>query len=87
MRKKRIYKVKDCFEFVCPNLWEKLEKTKDTNIRSCNNCEKKVYKATTIEKMNQLANEGKCVAFYEYEMFTIGLVMPPEFNLDPKPEK
>ena len=85
MRKRRVYKVQDCFEFVCPELWDKLDLTDDKNIRSCNSCEKSVYKATTKEKMYQLADEGKCVAFFEYEKMTLGLVTPPEYNINPEP--
>ena len=84
MRKRRVYKVQDCFEFVCPELWDNLEKTEDKNVRSCNSCEKSVYKATNKEKMYQLAGEGKCVAFFEYERMTLGIVRPPELNFDLK---
>ena len=84
MRKRRVYKVQDCFEFVCPELWNKLEKTEDKNVRSCKSCEKSVYKATNKEKMYQLADEGKCVAFFEYERMTLGIVRPPELNFDLK---
>ena len=84
MRKRRVYKVQDCFEFVCPELWDKLDLTDDKNIRSCISCEKSVYKATTKEKMYQLADEGKCVAFFEHERITLGLVSPTEFNINPE---
>ena len=84
MRKRRVYKVQDCFEFVCPELWDNLDLTDDKNIRSCISCEKSVYKATTKEKMYQLADEGKCVAFFEHERITLGLVSPTEFNINPE---
>ena len=50
MRKKRVYKVQECFEFVCPELWDGLERTKDKKIRYCGECSKNVYKATTKKK-------------------------------------
>ena len=34
--------------------------------------------------MYQLAGEGKCVAFFEYERMTLGIVRPPELNFDLK---
>ena len=39
-------------------------------------------KATNKEKMYQLAGEGKCVAFFEYERMTLGIVSP-DYNFDP----
>ena len=82
MRKKRVYKVQECFEFVCPELWDGLERTKDKKIRYCGECSKNVYKATTKEKMFELGQEGKCVAFFDYVYETIGKISDPTFDED-----
>lgn len=50
MRKKRVYKVQECFEFVCSELWNRLEPTKDKKIRYYGESSKNVYKATNKEK-------------------------------------
>ena len=41
-----------------------------------------IIELTNKEKMYQLAGEGKCVAFFEYERMTLGIVSP-DYNFDP----
>ena len=77
-------KIINCeFEFKCPLQWESLQKTPTSDIRFCSSCEKIVYFAHSQDELDNLASEGKCVAFNpnpkkEFEPPPLmGVVMPP----------
>ena len=91
MSRRKVYEVKDCFEFECPKRWEELEATNKATVKFCNQCEKNVYKATSEAKLKKYAEEGKCVAYFHYEHPIIGMQAAPPFenisNNYPNPDK
>jgi len=87
VKKARVYKVQDCFEFICPERWDNLEPTDDPSIRSCSQCERNVYKATNKAKLLEFGKEGKCVAYFQYEEFLMGKVIMPVHRIEPTPPR
>ena len=74
MRKKRYLKIQDCFEFQCPQRWEFLDSQDTSGVKHCNECDRKVHKATNKAQLLQFGKEGKCVAYFDYEEVLIGMV-------------
>ena len=82
---KKHIKIKNCFEFVCPENWNNFEKTDDENVRFCGSCEKQVFKATDKEILEELSKEKKCVAYFSGEKdtpFIMGETVTPMYNSD-----
>ena len=76
------FEIKDCFEFLCPRMWEGLTSTETENIRHCNTCDKKVYRADTEKELFKLSNQKKCVAFQNEGLELMGEIDMP-FRLKP----
>ncbi len=49
----------------CSRTWRSLEKSKDEKIRFCGDCEKNVHYTEELTEFVHLANEGKCVAYFD----------------------
>ena len=78
-------KIKNCFEFVCPENWNNFEESDDENVRFCCYCEKQVFKATEKETLEELSKGNKCVAYFSGEKdtpFVIGETVAPMYNND-----
>lgn len=57
-------KIINCeFEFKCPLHWNDLRPLEDGSVKFCESCQKNVHFARTQDEVNELAAEGKCVAF------------------------
>ena len=78
----KLYEIKDCFKFLCPKMWEDLTSTGTENIRHCNTCDKKVYRADTEKELFKLSNQKKCVAFQSEDFELMGEINIP-FKLKP----
>ena len=83
MKKKRYLKIQDCFEFICPERWENLKFTDQSGVKSCTQCDRKVYKATNKSELLKLGREGKCAAYFAYEEVLLGRLNPPVFKIRP----
>ncbi len=59
--------IKNCFEYICPEEWDNLEKSDNESIRFCGSCEKQVFKATDKESFDKLVKGNKCVAYFPDE--------------------
>ena len=76
MRKRRYLKIQDCFEYLCPECWSKLEKTDQKGVKHCSVCDRNVHKAANKSQLLQLGKEGKCAAYFESEGIIMGEVVP-----------
>lgn len=54
--------VSQLFEFRCPVKWSALHTTDDATVRLCKECNKKVYLADTVDRVEQLVQAGECMA-------------------------
>lgn len=50
------------FGFQCPLKWTSLERTVNENVRWCSGCHSEVHYCTTLERAQELAMAGACVA-------------------------
>lgn len=86
------------WKFKCPLSWNGLQTSENKDVRFCSSCQKDVHFAYTQSQLNQLASEGKCVAFNPPEEIppfipepkdenppppTMGMIAPPP----PPPER
>lgn len=55
-------KIHCSFDYICPSEWQDLQGT-SADIRHCDHCKQDVYRARSEDEFNQLAQQGKCVAF------------------------
>tara|TARA_Y100000996_G_C22051680_1_gene449384 strand:+ start:20 stop:277 length:258 start_codon:yes stop_codon:yes gene_type:complete len=55
--------IKNCFEFICPEKWENLERSDNESLRFCGSCDKQVFKANSLEELEKFSKENKCVAY------------------------
>ena len=67
---KEKFEIKNCFEFICPEKWDNLEKSDNESVRFCGSCEKQVFKAINKKSFDRLAKENKCVAYFSDESNT-----------------
>ena len=94
MARHRYYKIdwgkmdiKNCFEYVCPEKWNNLQKTDNKDVRFCGSCNKQVFKATNKKSIDKLANQNKCVAYFDGEESSpsiMGQIVYPIFSNDQK---
>ncbi len=55
--------IENCtFTFQCPRTWDQLERTGETNVRFCGQCERRVHLCTTDEELTRHARDRHCVA-------------------------
>lgn len=72
------------FSFKCPQQWEQLKATEDTNRRFCLTCERSVYFLNSNEELQKAYAQGLCVAAYIFDPVTASpaiLLGEPEFLL------
>jgi uncharacterized protein (TIGR02996 family) len=50
------------FEFVCPRRWQQLQPTKDSAVRYCDRCERRVYYCRSVDEAREHAQKGHCIA-------------------------
>ena len=62
MAGKRIQNCKVRFRFQCPMQWDALQETGEAGVRSCSQCQKRVYLCQSTEEITQLARQGHCIA-------------------------
>ncbi|MEP1740412.1 MAG: hypothetical protein ABJI60_11755 [Kangiellaceae bacterium] len=55
--------IKCKFKYLCPNSWEDLEHSENSDVRFCKHCETDVYRARDEDDFNSLARQDKCVAY------------------------
>lgn len=55
--------IANCFDYRCPKVWNRLKKTDREGVRFCKECERDVFFTENREEAQQLAKDGKCVAF------------------------
>lgn len=60
--KRTVRNCKDDFKFVCPQLWEKLERTEQESVRFCTQCREQVHFCRTDEETVRHAQAGHCIA-------------------------
>ena len=51
------------FNFICDKKWQDLHRTGDSTVNYCNGCNKNVYRANSLQELQALAREGRCVSF------------------------
>ena len=65
--------------FECPMRWEKLSKVEQsrvgsTQVRSCQECGKNVYKVDNVEVARKLVKEGNCIAYEREQLHFLGVM-------------
>jgi hypothetical protein len=67
------------FTFQCPQKWDELEPTKDSDRRFCTSCERTVYFVNSTEDYEKASAQGNCIAsrtILPNNLERIGLGMP-----------
>lgn len=84
-----IMDIKNCFEYICPEKWNNLQKTQNESIRFCGSCSKQVFKVKDKESFDKLAKQNKCVAYFSGERSspsimgeTVYPVLPSKIDLN-----
>jgi len=55
--------IRNCeFKFKCPKLWDELELTDDPNIRTCQECQRRVVFCRTASELKRAITDDECVA-------------------------
>ena len=55
--------IRNCeFKFKCPKLWDELELTDDANIRTCEECQRRVFFCRTASELKRAITDDKCIA-------------------------
>lgn len=60
------------FKYLCPNSWDELEHSENTDVRFCTHCEADVYRAKDEEDFDALAKQEKCIAYGDSEIMYMG---------------
>ncbi|MBS1712775.1 MAG: hypothetical protein JST30_00410 [Armatimonadetes bacterium] len=60
------------FRFQCTKTWHGLQSTDDPLVHFCDTCRRDVHFAPTVEDVERLAQEGKCVAFRSESVMLVG---------------
>lgn len=50
------------FRFECPNKWETLTPTNDSEVRFCDECQQQVFRVTSVDQAEAMARKGRCIA-------------------------
>ena len=73
------------FKKQCPVSWDSLGKLPDSADRWCSICKKQVYRTDDPATLEELAQDGKCVAVLYKESMLMGSITSSPF--DRKPER
>ena len=52
----------ELFRLVCPLSWDQLQRTEDTNVRSCEVCKRSVYLCASLEEVQSHSLANDCIA-------------------------
>ena len=83
---KKIY-IDNCeytFEYKCPLEWKNLNKTKNSKVRFCDECNKNVYRCRTDEDIDKHIQLNHCIAITDNNIREMGMMMPPDEISKPK---
>ena len=72
------------FEYKCPLEWKNLNKTKDSKVRFCDECNKNVYRCRTDEDIDKHIQLNHCIAITDNNIREMGVMMPPDEIPKPK---
>jgi len=67
---------RDCkINYKCPKAWDDLDKTEDSDVRHCNQCDKDVHFCADVESLKEANIEDLCVAVPVTDGFEEGVMM------------
>ena len=70
------------FEYKCPLEWKNLNKTKDSKVRFCNECNKNVYRCRTEKDIDKHVELNHCIAIDDGADMPMGMMGPPIIKID-----
>jgi hypothetical protein len=62
MAEKPIQNCEVRFQFQCPKQWDALQATPEAGVRSCDQCQKRVYLCESAQEATRHARKGHCIA-------------------------
>lgn len=78
MAEKPIQNCEVRFQFQCPKQWDALAETTEAGVRSCGQCQKRVYLCESTQEVARHAREGHCIAVPRW------VTSPRDFPDDPE---
>lgn len=69
-----VWNCPEAFEFLCPQKWDELHPTADTNVRHCQVCSENVYWSSNPAEFVSNAKLGRCVSVPQHGMILEGRI-------------